>query len=189
MKKIIFILAACLLSISAAAQKNGIPVDKRIYLTGEQWHYETFSILEANNNYYMVISPKEYSYEKLEPFDREKFDAVVNDTILDIQPYIFKKILGWYIRGKGLCYFYSPKGNITTLYPQPLKFCYQYFVCRKLFIDLSRWHWYTPSSPMQRPPKLKRGCKIDLPEFKQLIYPTPPYYRTPPQPWLFKPSH
>lgn len=189
MKKILFILAICLFATSANAQKNGIPVDKRIYLTGEQWHYDNFSILEANNDYYMVISPKEYYYEKLEPMDREAFNTVVNDTILDCYPYVLKNSLGWYIRGKYLCYFYSRKGNLTVLHPQPLKYNYRYYVCLKLFIDLSRWHWYTPSKPLRQPPRMKKGCKIDLPEYKQLIYPNPPYYRIPKQTWKLNSAH
>lgn len=188
MKKLLLILIACFFVLTVAAQNKGIHVDKRIYLTGNQWHYDNLSILEANETYYMVITPQEYYYDKLEAFDLETFLRSIDDEVLDQFPYVYKNTLGWYVRGKHLSYFCFPNGKVTTLYPAPLKYANKYYVCRKLYIDISKWHWYQYGNTFKHPPRLRKGCKIDLEEYKQIIYMEPPYFR-PKYNWFYKKNH
>lgn len=172
MKKLIFTILslAFVFAASARSHEEMIRVDDGIFLSGNQWHYDGFSILEANYNYYMVVSPQEYYYEKLPDFNPDSFYSSVNDTILSYQPYVYKGRLGWRIRGAVLFYFYDSDGKTTTLYPIPVSYKFDYFVKNKEYLDFSHWHWYRPySNPFKHQPKRRAGCKTQVPKHAQLM--------------------
>lgn len=173
--KQILLLVGLLASIVVNAQNQGIKIDDGIFLTGKQWHYEDYSILEANYNYYLVINPKEYYYVKLEDFDPEPFYAAINDSIVKYQPYVYKKQIGWFVQGQVLSYFYSPQIGVTTLLDPRIRYGTKtYYVCRKEYLDVSKWHWYSSSKPFRHNPRRRAGCKTEVPVYKPLFILEPP---------------
>lgn len=152
MKRIIFIAAWLMLSLSAAAQSyygNDDVYDDYTYdiandldLTGEQWHTNEASILAANNSQYIVIcGPSRYRYT-LGSLNIPVYERLWHQRISLCRPYYHNRCLGWYVVAGLIHYFIYPDGRWCRLDYEPYYYSYRYHVAHCRRINFYGWHFW-----------------------------------------------
>ncbi len=154
-KILVIILVLCTIVTASAQSWNGNEtyLPQGMWTTGEQWHYDHFSILETNReNQYLRVSNSGYSeLIFIPPQDIVWSTKDYNTKIYDIRPY-YSGQGGWYVScNKG---FY-----IVTGHPRPywsrlsqslIYKSYRYPIMHKRRINYSTWHLCRPH--VHRPP-------------------------------------
>ena len=144
MKRVLFFLALLLTMQTANAQINDIYLSSGVVLSDNQWHFDDYTVIEANNGTYLVITPNNYYYSRLAPFDRYAFEYSYGVNVLGFKPYVYNNCLGWYIQGSYSNYFYNPVTNACiTLSFVPVFYDFYYSVQRLRHLNLRYWHWRT----------------------------------------------
>ena len=144
MKKVLLFLAILLMGQSAFAQINDIYINDGVVLSGNQWHFDNYSVMEANNGNYLVVNPYGYTYQYLPPFVPADFEARYRERVYSFQPYIYNNCLGWYVNCSVNRYFYYPNGALVRLSYVPV-FHQVYYTLKHLrHINLRNWHWHRP---------------------------------------------
>ena len=143
MKKflLLFLAFACSMQL-ASAQLDDIYLSDEIVLTDNQWHFDDYSVIEARNNNYLVVTPNAYYYRQLPPFNRYDFERLYNERVYSISPYVYDNAFGWYVKCAYYHYFYCPiTGVCYRLSYIPVFYNFHYNVYRHRHIDLRYWHW------------------------------------------------
>ena len=143
MKKVLLFLAFALVMQVAQAQINEIYLSNGVVLTGNQWHFDDYSVMEANNGVYIIITPNGYNYYQLQHFDKLSFELAYSEIVYSVKPYIYNNQFGWYIRGHYRNYFYYPDGSVVVLSYVPTFYTFHYDVARLTYLNLRYWHWKT----------------------------------------------
>ena len=143
MKKLLLFLAFALVMQVASAQINDVYLSSGVVLTGNQWHFDDYSVMEANNGVYVIVTPNGYNYYQLQQFDKRSFELAYADVVYSMKPYIYNNQFGWYIRGHYRNYFYYPNGNIIVMSYEPTFYTFHYDVARLTYLNLRYWHWRT----------------------------------------------
>ena len=143
MKKVLLFLAFALVMQVAQAQINEIYLSNGVVLTGNQWHFDDYSVMEANDGLYVVITPNGYNYYQLQHFDKLSFELAYSDIVYSVKPYIYNNQFGWYVRGHYRNYFYYPSGSVIVLSYVPTFYTFHYDVARLTYLNLRHWHWRT----------------------------------------------
>lgn len=154
MKK--FLLAAILVVLStscATAQYSSgydnndydymVNVDDDLLLTDRQWHTDDASILEANNNQYLVLRGGERYRHTLGRLNVYAYQNLWGETIVEYRPYYYNGSLGWYVVGSLLNYFIYPDGRWCRFGYRPTYYSYHYPVYRSRCLNLFHWHFWT----------------------------------------------
>lgn len=150
MKKLLLLSALLWMTTAVNAQLNGIYIDDGIELSGSQWHFGNYSVIEANNSNYLVISPDGYCYRKLAAFVPERFEAAFGMRPQRYRPYVYGDYLGWYIEAGNKIYFNFPDGHIIELRTILPFHNYYYHIKGLHYLNLRNWHWrhnYRPFRP------------------------------------------
>ena len=124
------------------AQVYDIEIPSNVVLTDNQWHTDGYSIVEANDNVYLVLTPSGYSYYTLPPFDVAAFEAMSGDIVRSYRPY-YNHTLGWYVKGRRYSYFYHAGGYNVISAPVYYNYHYQFGYVRSL--NLRNYYWYIPN--------------------------------------------
>ena len=143
MKKflLLFLAFACSMQL-ASAQLNDIYLSDEIVLTDNQWHFDDYSVIEATNNNYLVVTPNAYYYRQLPPFNRMEFERRYNDLVRSISPYVYDNYFGWYVQCVNYHYFYRPDTRVCIILSYvPVFYNFHYNVYRHRHLDLRHWHW------------------------------------------------
>ena len=142
MKKVLFFLV-CLFTMQIAnAQVNDIYLRNGVILSDNQWHFDDYSVIEANNGVYLVITPNNHYYSQLLPFNRDYFEYAYGVNVLAYKPYVYGGVLGWYVQGYYNNYFYNPELNrCFALTYVPIFYDFYYSVYRLTHLNLRHWHW------------------------------------------------
>ena len=143
MKKVLLFLAFALVMQVASAQINDIYLSNGVVLTGNQWHFDDYSVMEANNGIYVIVTPNGYNYYQLQQFDKVSFELAYADIVYSVRPYIYNNQFGWYIRGHYRNYFYYPNGSVIVMSYVPTFYTFHYDVARLTYLNLRYWHWRT----------------------------------------------
>lgn len=175
-KILLFLMLVCAVQVSSA-QVYDIYIPDGVVLTNNQWHTKGYSVVEANNNMYLVIYPDRYEYYQLRQLDIYAFGRKEADVFFSYKPYIYNNMLGWLVEGEKACYFVYPSGGHVILNWRPIYYDYWYDFGFKRYLDLSSYYWYRPNY-VPRP--VLRGEPI------YRLYLRPGY--TPPPP-VFGPLH
>ena len=129
---------------TASAQINDIYVRDGIVLTGNQWHFDEYSIMEANDYNYLVITPNQYYYYRLTPLNLGYLSGYYGDTMLECTPYVYSGTFGWYVRGRRYHYFCYPNGSMIRLSYVPVFHEFFYAISRLRHLNMRHWHWRHP---------------------------------------------
>ena len=144
MKKVLLVLAVLFAVQTASAQLNDIYLRDDVVLSGNQWHFDDYSVIEANNDVYLVITPNAHYYKHLPPFNKVAFEQYYGISVLGVRPYVFNSYLGWYVQGYYSNYFYDPiHSTCITLSYVPVFYNFYYSVQRLRHLNLRYWHWKT----------------------------------------------
>lgn len=154
MKK--FLLAAILVVLStscATAQYSSgyddsdydytINVDDDLLLTDRQWHTDEASILEANNNQYLVLRGGERYRYTLGRLNTVAYQNIWGETIIEYRPYYYNGSLGWYVIGSLLNYFIYPDGRWCRFGYRPTYYSYHYPVYHSRCLNIFHWHFWS----------------------------------------------
>ena len=148
MKRILLFLMLVLAMQTSRAQLYDIYIPSGVDLTDNQWHHDGYSIVEANNNRYLVVSPNSYNYYTLMPFDFFTVGRIINDAILSYCPYFYNNVLGWYVEGRYRSYFVYPYGTYVVLSYRPVFYDYYFAFRHVLHLNMRSFYWhrrfYTP---------------------------------------------
>lgn len=150
MKKFLLLLALCLGVSIANAQVTGFYVDDGVVLSGNQWHYDNLSIVDAGSSNYLVITPNEYYYSYLPAFYTPTINYLIGDIVLGYRPYVRNGYLGWYVQARYGHYFvyqWANKWYALGLYSVPVYYSYSYNLIGMRYIDMRRWHFAPPPGP------------------------------------------
>lgn len=147
-------------------QVYDIVVPSGVVLTNNQWHLDGYSIVEANNNQYLVITPESYQFCKLWPFDAFLFSRRVRDVVLSYKPCVYQNELGWFVEGRRFCYFARSNGSYSVLYALPTYYNYWFKFRYLRYVDLREYYWFNP-----------RFVPTPMPYMRHYYY--PPYYQRP----------
>ena len=142
MKKVLFFLALLFAIQTAKAQVNDIYLQDGIVLTDNQWHFDDYSVIEANNGTYLVITPNGHYYTQLSPFERYTFERHYGVNVLTYRPFIYNTYIGWYVQTNLYDLFYCPlTGECVTIPYVPTFYDFYYKVKRLRHLNLRYWHW------------------------------------------------
>ena len=145
MKKILFFFAIFVSTIQiSSAQVYDIYIPSEIVLTDNQWHIDGYSIVEANNNWYLVINPNGYNYYTLEPLDIPAFRYRSGDVVLSYKPYFYSNTLGWLVEGLRGSYFVTSFGRYIVLSSYPVYYDYYYAFNLARHLNMRNYYWHRP---------------------------------------------
>ena len=144
MKKVLLFLVILFIGQNTFAQVNDIYVNDGVVLSGNQWHFDNYSVIEANDGNYLVVSPNGYNYQYLPAFVPRTFEHRYNERVYSFKPYVFNGCLGWYIDCPAHDYFCYPNGTLVTLSYVPVFHNFYYAVRHLRHINLRNWHWRRP---------------------------------------------
>ncbi|MBQ7659546.1 MAG: hypothetical protein IJS26_02225 [Alphaproteobacteria bacterium] len=144
-------------------------VPNEVVLTNNQWHLDGYSIVEANNNQYLVFTPEGFQIYRLWPFDAFLFSQRVRDAVLSYKPCVYQHELGWFVEGRRFCYFARSSGSYSVLYTLPTYYNYWFDFRYLRYVDLREYYWFNPRF-------------VPMPLTPPRHYDYPPYYHRP-MPW------
>ncbi len=121
----------------------GYDVAENVYLTGNQWHTDGYSYLEAGRNYYLIIAGNNRFYQELYRPNLSELEVRFGDVIVSCRPYYYGNCLGWYIMGKLRSYFFYPDGRWCCLSFRPVYYDYHYDICGVRHINFYHWHFWS----------------------------------------------
>ena len=119
-------------------------------MSGEQWHYDNLSIVNAGNCTYLIITPTEYYYSYLGAFSYSLIRDLVGDYPSSYRPYVRNGYLGWLVygnRGVYFAYYVSNRWYYAQLYSRPVYYNYHYNLYGARYVDMRRWHFAPPPGP------------------------------------------
>ena len=144
MKKVLLFLVLLFVGQTTFAQINDIYINDGVVLSGNQWHFDNYSVIEANNGNYLVIYPNGYNYQYLPAFAPRVFENLYHERVYSFKPYVFNNCLGWYVDCPVHDYFYYPNGTLVTLNYVPVFHNFYYTLRHLRHINLRNWYWRRP---------------------------------------------
>jgi hypothetical protein len=145
MKNILLFCLVFVLAIQTSqAQVYDIDIPSDVLLTDNQWHMQGYSIVEANNDRYLVINPNGYEYYTLKPFDVLYFRAMTGDIVFSFKPCFYQNTLGWFVEGRISNYFVYPYGGYVILNYHPVYYDYYYRFGHLKYLNMRNFYWHRP---------------------------------------------
>lgn len=139
MKKLLFLAIALVLSTSIAfAQDFYLP--EGITLTGRQYHYDGFSIMETDKEgqYLMISEGCEPSFETLAPFT---YNGQYG-PIREVRPYYYSNAMRWYIQTDYGRFIVWSDGSMSKIDWRPTYYRnYRYSCAGARFLNFLSWHY------------------------------------------------
>lgn len=161
MKNVFFLVVLFMLSISPAAAQDyylgddetsaddindyNYDLDEDLVLTDNQWHLDGTSILEANNNQYLVVQGQNRVRRTLYQPDYDAYGRLWNGYIdnSSARPYYYNGNLGWAILCNALWYFIYPDGNWCRFSSSPNYYTDYYYPVRNCrHLNFYDWHFW-----------------------------------------------
>lgn len=147
MKHLFSAVLLMLCTITAVAQDYyddyGYDVAEDVYLTGNQWHTDGYSYLEADNNRFLIVAGNTRFYRTLYRPDVAGLQVRLGDVVISYRPLFHAGYLGWYIVGRLRNYFIYPDGRWCCLSFRPVYYDYHYNICGLRHINFYRWHFWS----------------------------------------------
>lgn len=139
------LLMLCTMAVNAQDYYDdyGYDVAEDVYLTGNQWHTDGYSYLEADNNRYLVVAGDTRFYRTLYRPDITGLQVRFGDVIISYRPFFHAGCLGWYIAGRLHNYFLYPNGRWCYLTFRPVYYDYHYNICGLRYINFYHWHFWS----------------------------------------------
>lgn len=139
------LLMLCTMAVNAQDYYDDYDYDvaEDVYLTGNQWHTDGYSYLEADNNRYLVVAGDTRFYRTLYRPDIARLQVRFGDVIISYRPFFHAGCLGWYIAGRLRNYFMYPDGRWCYLNFRPVYYDYHYNICGLRHINFYHWHFWS----------------------------------------------